>query len=58
MTDTRRESQDLAEHFTRAGRRLTQKQADRRRFMQGLVASGAFATFGLATPMRAAIRCE
>lgn len=33
-----------AELFTRAGRRLTAAQADRRRFMKGLLASGAFAT--------------
>lgn len=53
MTDARLESQD-AYYMTRSGRRLTQKQADRRRFMQGLLASGALATFGMATPLRAA----
>ena len=46
--------QNDAYYMTRAGRRLTQKQADRRRFMQGLLASGALAGFGLSVPLRAA----
>ncbi len=53
MADARHDSQD-AYYLTRAGRRLTQKQADRRRFMQGLLASGALASFGLSVPLRAA----
>jgi oligopeptide transport system substrate-binding protein len=54
MTDARHDSQDPAAFITRAGRRLTRKQADRRRFMQGLLASGALATIGMAPPLRAA----
>ena len=50
MNDDRHDTQE-AYFFTRAGRRLTRKQADRRRFMQGLVASGAFAAFA-GSPLR------
>ncbi|HEY7032665.1 MAG TPA: peptide ABC transporter substrate-binding protein [Thermomicrobiales bacterium] len=43
-----------SEFFTTAGRRLTEAQLNRRRFMQGLLASGAVATIaGLQHPSRA-----
>lgn len=55
MSDARHDPQDQdAYYITRAGRRLTRRQADRRRFMQGMLASGALATFGMSVPLRAA----
>ena len=52
MSEERRESQGLASMMTRSGRRLTEAQANRRRFMQGLVASGALAAWA-GSPLRA-----
>ena len=53
MDQNSHDDRTIAANLTRAGRRLTQKQADRRRFMQGLAASGAFAALA-GSPLRAA----